>query len=113
MQDAALILLVLLLPFLGSIAAAIIPTRARNTAAILAGLICLTALAVVISLYGAVASGGVKGVIEWLPTQGLALGVRLSGLSWLFSVLILAIGALVMLYTRYYMSAEDPVPRFY
>jgi multicomponent K+:H+ antiporter subunit A len=39
--------------------------------------------------------------------------VRLAGLSWLFALLILGIGLLVILYSRYYMSPEDPVPRFF
>src|SRR5690606_36631525 len=41
------------------------------------------------------------------------LVIRLDGLSWLFALLILGIGFLVVLYARYYMSPEDPVPRFF
>src|SRR3546814_13013393 len=51
--------------------------------------------------------------IDWLPSLGLNLIVRLDGLSWLFAFLILGIGALVVLYARYYMYPEDPVPRFF
>ncbi len=35
------------------------------------------------------------------------------GFAWLFCMLVLGIGALVVLYARYYMSASDPVPRFF
>src|SRR5690606_19192576 len=49
----------------------------------------------------------------WLPALGLNLIIRLDGLSWLFTMLVLTIGFLVVLYARYYMSREDPVPRFF
>src|SRR3546814_8313805 len=52
-------------------------------------------------------------VIPWLPSLGLDLTLRLNGFSWLFSVLILGIGGLVVLYARYYMSSDDPVSRFF
>src|SRR3546814_20957815 len=39
--------------------------------------------------------------------------LRIDGFSWLFAGLVTGIGALVVLYARYYMSAEDPVPRFF
>jgi len=39
--------------------------------------------------------------------------LRIDGFAWLFTGLISGIGALVVLYARYYMSAEDPVPRFF
>lgn len=38
---------------------------------------------------------------------------RLDGFAWLFCMLVLGIGSLVVLYARYYMSASDPVPRFF
>src|SRR3546814_9051653 len=67
-----------------------------------------------IMAYPALSSGAViRKEIDWLPSLGLNLIVRLDGLSWLFAFLILGIGALVVLYARYYMSPEDPVPRFF
>jgi multicomponent Na+:H+ antiporter MnhC subunit len=51
--------------------------------------------------------------IEWLPALGLNLVFRMDGFAWLFCMLVLGIGALVVLYARYYMSASDPVPRFF
>src|SRR5690606_30320793 len=35
------------------------------------------------------------------------------GFAWMFAMLVTAIGALVVLYARYYMSPSDPVPRFF
>ena len=46
-----------------------------------------------------------------LPLTYMVL--RLDGFAWLFSMLVLGIGTLVSLYARYYMSPEDPVPRFF
>src|SRR3546814_348167 len=114
MADDWLLLIALILPFAGSIVAAFLPTRARNAAAALAGAIALTGTAIMIMAYPALSSGAViRKEIDWLPSLGLNLIVRLDGLSWLFAFLILGIGALVALYARYYMSPEDPVPRFF
>ncbi|HET6674728.1 MAG TPA: monovalent cation/H+ antiporter subunit A [Nitrospiraceae bacterium] len=49
----------------------------------------------------------------WLPSVGLNLSLRLDGLSLLFGLLILGIGLLVILYTRYYLSPEDRIGRLY
>ena len=45
--------------------------------------------------------------------SGLNFVLRMDGFAWLFSILVLGIGTLVSLYARYYMSPEDPVPRFF
>ena len=57
--------------------------------------------------------GVVRYSIEWLPQLGLNFSLRMDGFAWLFSVVITAIGFLVIVYARYYMSEEDPVPRFF
>jgi len=49
----------------------------------------------------------------WLPEAGLNVSLRLDGLAMLFVLLILAIGLLVILYARYYLSPEDSLGRFY
>ncbi|QHS10840.1 monovalent cation/H+ antiporter subunit A [Sinimarinibacterium sp. NLF-5-8] len=108
------LLLILILPILGSVCAALQPANARNAEAWLSGLIALTCTALVISLYPQVANEGVvRLTIAWLPSLGLDFYLRMDGFAWLFALLISGIGALVVLYARYYMSAEDPVPRFF
>ncbi|TXN24781.1 monovalent cation/H+ antiporter subunit A [Methylobacterium sp. WL9] len=103
-----------LLPFFGSAVAAVLPRNARTTAALLAGVVTLASLGCIAALYPQVAGGGtVVQRIDWLPTLGVAFVFRLDGLSWLFAVLVLAIGALVVLYARYYMAPDDPVPRLF
>src|SRR5688572_4803079 len=37
----------------------------------------------------------------------------MDGFAWLFALLVTFIGTLVVLYARYYMSPQDPVPRFF
>lgn len=114
MSDARLLILVLALPFLGSILAAFLPTRARNAASLMAGLIGLAASGLLLSFYSSMASGQtVRHVAPWLPSLGLDFTLRLGGFTWLFALLVLGIGTLVVLYARYYMSEEDPVPRFF
>jgi len=109
-----LLLIALILPFAGSIVATFLPTRARNAAAALAGAIALAGTAILVIAYPSLSRGAVlRDEIAWLPSLGLNLTIRLDGLSWLFAFLVLAIGALVVLYARYYMSRDDPVPRFF
>ncbi|TAM49793.1 MAG: monovalent cation/H+ antiporter subunit A [Burkholderiaceae bacterium] len=103
-----------LLPFIGSLIAAVLPANARNTESTLAGLIALGCAVQAALLFPQVADGGVlREEISWLPALGMNLVVRIDGFAWMFCMLVLGIGALVVLYARYYMSAADPVPRFF
>lgn len=105
---------IVVFPFLASILAAFLPKTARNSAAALAGAVSVVGVGVMAALYASVAAGGVvRSGVEWLPSLGLNVVLRLDGLSWIFSLLVLGIGALVVLYARYYMSTADPAPRFY
>ncbi|RYF51115.1 MAG: monovalent cation/H+ antiporter subunit A, partial [Cytophagaceae bacterium] len=101
-------------PFVTAFIAACFPSNARNAEAWLAGLLALALLVVTLAFYPQVVDGGVvRHEIEWLPSLGLDLVFRLDGFAWLFCVLITGIGFLVVLYTHYYMSPKDPVPRFF
>jgi multicomponent K+:H+ antiporter subunit A len=103
-----------ILPFLGSLVAAFLPTGARNATALLAGSVAAIGVLLISLLYPSIGAGGVvRGELEWMPAFGLDLLIRLDGLTWVFAFLVLAIGFLVVLYARYYMSPEDPVPRFF
>lgn len=112
--DASLLPYVVLLPFIASGLALFLPSHARNAAAALAGTVTVLTLVATVLLYPQVTDGAVlRSRVEWLPQFGLELTWRLDGVSWLFALLITGIGALVVLYARYYMAAEDPVPRFF
>jgi multicomponent K+:H+ antiporter subunit A len=106
--------LIVLLPFAGALVAAVLPSKARNAEAWLAGLVTLTCTALVFSLFPAIADGGVvRERWAWAPQLGLAFSLRLDGFAWLLALLVSMMGALVVLYARYYLSPEDPTPRFF
>lgn len=108
------LIVLLLLPFIGSCLAALLPHNARNAESILAGILSLIGAIQVALWYPQIADGGViRQEFFWLPSLGLNFVLRMDGFAWLFSMLVLGIGALVSLYARYYMSPDDPVPRFF
>jgi len=113
-DDALLLILIIVLPFIGSVFAAFLPTNARNAEAWLAGFVALGVFCIGLVFRGAVAGGKVvRAEWSWLPQYDLNLVLRLDGLAWSLVVLISGIGALIVLYARYYMSPADPVPRFF
>ena len=109
-----LLTLIILLPFLGSVLAAFMPANARNAEAWLAGAVAVACVALIGVHYGDVVDGAVvRTRLAWLPQFGLDFYLRMDGFAWLFALLVAFIGALVVLYARYYMSPQDPVPRFF
>lgn len=106
--------LLILLPFLGSILAGLLPQDARNREAMLSGLIAFTCTAIIIWYAPAIFAGQViEQEIEWLPFLDLNIVFRLDGFAWLFAFLVSLMGVLVVIYARYYMDPADPVPRFF
>ena len=80
----------------------------------MAGATALLSLLIVASFYPGVTNGGIlRFEGTWLPQLGLNFTLRMDGFAWLFSMLIAGIGFLVVVYARYYMSEDDPVPRFF
>ena len=114
MIQGDLLLILLALPFAGSLLAAASPTNVRHAEAWLSGAVAAAGLGIVAALYPVVAAGGaVRARIEWLPEYGVDVTLRMDGLAWIFMALIMGIGGLVVLYSRYYLSPRDPAPRFY
>ncbi len=106
--------LIVLLPFLGSACAALMPSNARNAEAWLAGLVALASVVLTALQYPLVAGGEVlRLTIPWSATLGIDFQLRLDGFAWLFAMLVATMGLLVVFYARYYMSPADPVPRFF
>ena len=104
----------ILLPFIGSAIAALLPANARNTESTLAGAISVFCAVQVALLFPETQNNGVVHQnVAWLGQLGLGLHFRMDGFAWMFSILVLGIGSLVVLYARYYMSQADPVPRFF
>nr|WP_235938269.1 monovalent cation/H+ antiporter subunit A [Endobacterium cereale] len=107
--------ILLALPFVGSLlSAALLNSSSRSLPSFIAALVALGCLAASISAYPAIAEGEIlRAKLEWLPQFGLEFALRMDGFAWLFSVMISGIGFLVVVYARYYMSEDDPVPRFF
>ncbi|MFQ8431721.1 monovalent cation/H+ antiporter subunit A [Amaricoccus sp. W119] len=114
MVESNLLLILLILPFAGSVVAATSPANLRNAEVWLSAAVSALGLGILVALHGAVADGGVvEKTIRWMPSFGLEFSLRVDGFAWIFLVLILGIGLLVVIYARYYLSARDPAPRFY
>ena len=106
--------LLVLIPFLGAAVAAWAGTRGRMWSAYAATFITFGVLTLLLPSVTAVIGGEV--IIqrhEWLAAAGLGISFRLDGLALLFTLMILAIGLLVILYARYYLSESDPMGRFF
>ena len=114
-HDASLPLALLLAaPFLAALALALMPRIGRRGAALVAGAGALLGLGLLLSLAPAVFAGEVprfRG--EWVPQLGLAFSLRLDGFAWMFALLVLGIGALVVLYAHWYLGDGDPPRRFF
>src|SRR3546814_2639874 len=90
MHDPRYLLVVLALPFAGSLIAAFLPARSRDLASTLAGLIALVGAGIVAAYYPLVEGGNVvRFELPWLPMLGLNLTLRLDGFTWLFAELVL------------------------
>lgn len=102
------------LPFLGALLAAFSRPGARLTPAWWAVLSAFSALLVLVpAMPGAFEGSPLVQSWEWIPHLGLDFAFRFDGLSLLFTLMILVIGLLVVLYARYYLSPEDSKPRFF
>lgn len=106
--------LIIALPFLGIFLPLLLERFGRSACAFGAGLAPLTALILLLTKRADVFAGQTEIIhYEWLPQLGLNLSLRLDGLGFLFALLILGIGLLVILYARYYLSKKDPMGRFF
>src|SRR5699024_1949317 len=103
-----LLLWIALLPLL----AILVPSMSRNmprgilswgTALLPAGALVLL-LAQASSL---LAGQALTIAVPWVPQLGLEFALRLDGLSFLFALLILGIGQLIILYAHYYLAATE------
>jgi multicomponent K+:H+ antiporter subunit A len=108
------LLLIVFLPFLGAPFSAAISKLGRLHAAWFAGAVNLSAIILLIPEAITVFNGHILiQHFEWIPMLGMDISFRLDGLGLLFSLLILGIGLLVVLYARYYLSLQDDMGRFY
>ena len=105
------LLLLAMLPFAAALLVAALPQR---SSALVAGLSMALALVLLAALAPAVIDGAVLRVeLDWVPSAGLGLPLRLDGFSWLFAMLVSGIGLLVVTYARGYMAGKDGLARFF
>lgn len=108
------LLLVVLIPFLGSLLPPLMIRAGRSSSALSAGLV--TTLSLILLLANGPQVFSDQTVFfqwSWLPQFNLNLFFFLDGLSFLFAGLILGIGLLVIIYARFYISKKDPLGNFY
>ena len=102
------------LPLLGTLIPLITARFSRTTCAFMTAALPALTLFLILSHAGDIFQGErFQAAIPWIPAIGLELAFRLDGLALLFSILILGIGLLVILYARYYLSAKDSMGKFY
>lgn len=108
------LLWILLLPMMGIVTPLLTERYGRNVCAAMTALPPAIALMLLLQQAPVVMSGQVPSLhAEWIPALGLNLALHLDGLAWLFCLLILGIGLLVILYARYYLSDRDSMGQFY
>ncbi|MFA7607320.1 MAG: monovalent cation/H+ antiporter subunit A [Rhodocyclaceae bacterium] len=105
---------IVLLPFLGAVLPALMIRAGRDASAIAAGSVTLLALALLLGHAPKILAGEVLWFgLDWLPALGLNVHFFLDGLGFLFALLILGIGLLIIIYARFYLAKEDPMGNFY
>lgn len=108
------VLLIALLPMLGTLMPLWAAKQSRTVCALATAFAPALALVMLLSLTPSIFAGQIwQFQADWVPLLGLNIHFRLDGLAYLFALLILAIGLLVILYARYYLSEQDSMPRFY
>ena len=103
-----------LLPFLLAGLPLLAREADRGRAALLAAVAPALSLALLLWVSPTILAGAVlQAGGAWLPAVGLNLTFMLDGFGFLFALLILAIGLLVILYAHYYLSPQDSARRFF
>jgi multicomponent K+:H+ antiporter subunit A len=105
---------IVLLPLLCAALPWLASASQRRRAALLAAVAPALALALLLSYWPQARSGEVLlGGASWMPALGVNLSFMLDGLGFMFALLVLAIGLLVILYAHYYLGPEDDPRRFF
>ncbi len=103
-----------LLPLLGTLVPILTAGFGRTRCAWATAIMPVLALVLTLSLVSELEnSRAIQAQLSWIPALNLNLSFRFDGLALLFSILILGIGLLVILYARYYLSAHENMARFY
>lgn len=108
------LLLILALPFIGSLISSLLPASQRKLHASLAGAVALICVAATLVYTPTVFNNQVATFSsQWIPAYGIDFTLRMDGFAWLFSLIVSGIGASIALYSHYYLSPQDPARRFF
>jgi len=106
--------LIPLMPLFGAAFAGVAQRHHRQGAAWLAAACASVSLGLLLTNLDSVLAGvPAMTSMPWMPALGLTLSFWVDGLSFLFALLVLVIGLLVILYAVYYLEPEEPLGRFY
>jgi len=106
--------LIVLTPFIGALIPLLAIRAGRNICAAATAAVTGLSLVILLTEVPTVYSGGIpQASMQWLPQLGLSLSFFVDGLGLFFAALILAIGLLVILYARFYLSPTDSMGRFF
>src|SRR5690625_3698907 len=108
------LLLILILPFIGGLVSACLPASKRVLQAGVAVTTAVLCTLCTLVYLPAFFQDGIPMVqAQWIPAYDLEFTLRLDGFAWLFTMIISVMGAFIALYAHYYLSAQDPVRRFF
>jgi len=106
--------LIVLLPLLGAVLPPLAGEGDRRRVALLAALGPATALGLLLAAWPQVRAGELLlSGMSWVPAVGLNLTFMLDGLGFMFALLVLAIGLLVILYAHHYLGPDEDPRRFF
>jgi len=102
------------LPFALAMVIALSHSASRTTIAWLAAAAPVLGLGLIATMTPSVLDGDIPHSSHaWVPQLGLFFTLRLDGLAWMFALLVLGIGALIVMYARFYLSSQDSAARFF
>lgn len=108
------LILVPLIPLFGALLPPLFARSGRDTTMLVTLAVTLSSLALLLLDAPAVYRGEtVLAGMAWVPEIGLSFRFFADGLGLFFATMILAIGALIIVYARYYLSRQDSIGRFY
>jgi len=109
-----MLVLLLALPFVFAASVLLARSASLRRSAWFAASAPLISTGLLLAMAPLVFGGGVPSAsFPWMPEIGLAFSLRLDGLAWMFALMVLAIGLLVVMYARYYLDEEEDAPKFF
>jgi multicomponent K+:H+ antiporter subunit A len=114
MAHALTLLTLALLPFLAALAIALLHGAPRVVHSMIAGGSSACGLLLVASLGEVIVGGAVPSATwSWVPAVGLDLTLMVDPLGWMFALLILGIGLLVVIFGHFYLYPGEDTGRFF